>query len=245
MASSNACHLLLGALKVTPPETHPRHPFHGGGPPPKIDARSYVVAALWLADRISSQVDERDRATFDEWVGLARRQLVKGPEQASAVDKSKLVTAHAQKVSRIPCKIGVWAAHETHNWLTRPIYAGGAARPAAANYARFLLKKAPHQLPAFLEELDAQCIHLEALASVHERETIPSAPVATTLWRGHKDGKATHWLMRLDNGLFALLCKPKARWQLIEGDRDDVLASVSEDQFETAVNAVVGAASGR
>lgn len=217
----------------------PRGPFHGGGPALKIDAHAYVIGALWLAQRASAFVDARDRKDFDRWVDLAQRQLELGADDNT--HRVALVKADAGKVSRVPCKIGIWAAHEANNWARRPIYAGGAARPAAANFARFLAKKAPEQLLGYLKELDAYCIHLDALTSLREKKHTPSRAVEATLWRGHRDGKVLYWLMRLKGGKLALLYKEKTRWKLVEGARDDVLATVAEEHFEEAVKAAVGA----
>jgi hypothetical protein len=238
---ANATHLLLGALKVTPPQTHPPRPFHMGGPPPKLDALAYVHAAIWLAEKIDRHVDPRDRAEFDEHVALGKRQLARSPEERRKKneDTKALHEANAAKLSRIPAKIGAWVAHEALNFGIRPIYAGGAARPSAANFARFLSKKDPQSIPQFLRDLDRRCVHFEAIAILHERDSLPKrAAVTETIWRGHKDGKVTHWLMHLTDGSFALLFKEKTRWQLYEGPRDEVLAHITDEhQFTSAVNA--------
>ena len=237
VAVDNAHHLLIGALKVAPPATHPPRPFHGGGPQPKIDAEGYVVAALWLADRVQKEVDPRDKQTFDEYVALARRQLSVGTDNK---EKQKdLYSADAKKASRIPCKVGIWTAHEAANWAFRPIYAGGAARPAAANVARFLLKNDPAALPSYLADLDALCIHLEATSTLRARRQAPKGKVVATPWRGITDGKVSHWLMRLAGNKLALLAKQGTRWQLIEGTDNDVLANVPDTLLEAAAAAAI------
>lgn len=232
-----AHHFLLGALKVAPPETHPPEPFHGGGPPLKIDAEAYVVGALWLADRMRPYLDERDRADFEAFVALAKKQLELGPDDKT--NQKAIFAANAGKYARVPAKIGAWAAHEAGNWAWRSIYAGGAARPAAANVARFLAKKAPAELPGYLRELDAYCLYLEALTQLREKNQKTSAKVAQALWRGHENNKVLCWLMRLDNKKLALLFKEKTRWRLVEGERDDVLATVPEAHFQAAVDAAM------
>jgi len=233
--TANAAHLLLAALKSSPESDHPPGPFHMGGPQPKIGARAYVIAALWLAERAAPFVEARDKSQFDGYVAVAKRQLERGPDDR--MQGKELHDAMHKKPPRMPCKIGAWAAHEAANWAYRPIYAGGAARPAAANLAKIIAKKTPAELARFLADLDALCIHLEALTMLDDRAVKPSAPVATTLWRGHDKGKVTHWLMRLDNGELALLAKLGPRWKVIEGKRDDVLASVGDAHFAAAVRA--------
>ncbi len=238
-AFDNAHYLLIGALKAAPPAVHPRPPFHGGGPMPKFDAHAYVVAALWLADRVAPRVDPRDREGFEQHVSLARRQLEAGPDEKT--HQRKLYDADASKVSRIPAKIGAWAAHEAANWAWRPIYAGGAARPAAANLTKLLVKTAPDEVGPFLRDVEALCVHLEALTMLRDRKHETRERPVQTLWRGHKDGKPTQFLLRLEGGGLALFAKLGARWALVEGARDDVLASVTDDQFDRAVRAVAAA----
>ncbi len=188
-APSNAAHLLLAALKASPPKSHPPKPFHMGRPQPKIGARAYVVAALWLADRAARFVEPRDKFTFDDFVQSARKQLELGPDDHS--QQNELFEGLRFRSSRMPCKIGAWAAHEAANWVFRPIYAGGAARPAAANHAKLVAKHSPSELPKFLLDLDALCVHLELLTILDGRGEKPSASIAATLWRGHEEGKVT------------------------------------------------------
>lgn len=230
-----AHHFLLGALKVAPPESHPPSPFHGGGPALKIDAEAYVVGALWLADRVAPHVEERDRKDFDGWVALARRQLSVGVEDVKK--QREIYAADASKVSRIPAKIGCWCAHEAGNWAWRSIYAGGAARPAAANVARFYMKKEPRALAAYLRDLDAFCLVLDAQTALRDKSLATSAPVTKVLWRGEEDKKIRYILMRLEDDTLALLHKEKTRWRLVEGARDEVLATVTDKHFEAAVQA--------
>lgn len=232
---SDAHYLLAGALKVAPAGTHPRRPFHGGGPALKIDAEAYVHGVLWLASFIDRFVDPRDRADFDIWVDLARQQLKVGP--SNTTNQRILYSADAAKVSRIPAKVGAWCAHEASNWAWRAIYAGGAARPAAANVARFLAKSAIGELAGYLADLDAQCLQLEVMTQLREKKQTTTAPVAKVLCRGYEPTKVLFWLMRLENQKLALLFKEKTRWRLLEGDKDEVLATVPEAHFERAVHA--------
>lgn len=65
-----------------------------------------------------------------------------------------------------------------------------------------------------------------------------SAPVVAGLWRGAERGKATHWLVKLANGRYALLWKVRGKWRLVEGTREDTLASVSDEHMKDAVDAL-------
>jgi len=232
----NAHHLLQGALKATPPATHPPRPFHGGGPMPKFDAAAYVVATLWLADRVSALVDPRDRAAFDLHVAAARAEVLAPKGDAKRL--TVLRVADAKSSSRVPCKVGLWAANEAFNASTHSIYAGTPTRAAGANVAKLLLKTAPAEVPAYLAALDALCVHLEFLTVLRAREKeLPVSAVATP-FRGLTDGKPTHYVVELVDGRYALLGKQGARWQLHVGKRQEVLATVPDTLFAAAVAAV-------
>jgi hypothetical protein len=234
-AYGNASHLLIPALEGTDAALHPPRPFHGGGPQPKIDAAMYVQAVLWIADRVDPYVEASDRADFDRMVGVTRRQVALGRADRSLV--GRLLEASRNKSSRIPLKIAAWTAHEAHNWIARPIYAGGAARPAARQLATLLAKHSKQAAAEFLVELDAMCVHLEAQYMLANHELAPSAAPVQTLWRGSTGDKATAWIVELANGQLALISKIGARWKLTEGKRDFVLAHVADHQLDGAAAA--------
>jgi hypothetical protein len=235
-AYGNASHLLIAALEVTALDLHPPRPFHGGGPQPKIDAAAYVTAVLWIADRAEPFVDEADRPAFDRIVGLTRKQVMLGRTDPSL--RQQLLTASRERSTRVPLKIAQWTAHEAHNWTARSIYAGGAARPAARQLAKLLLEtQSPSHTQAYLVELDALCVHLEAMVMLANHELVPGAAPLKTLWRGSIGDKATHWIMRLADGQLALISKIGARWKLTEGRRDFVLAHVADQLLDGAAAA--------
>ncbi len=146
--------------------------------------------------------------------------------------------ADAKSSSRVPCKVGLWAANEAFNASTHSIYAGTPTRAAGANVAKLLLKTAPAEVPAYLAALDALCVHLELLTVLRAREKeLPVSAVATP-FRGLTDGKPTHYVVELVDGRYALLGKQGARWQLHVGKRQEVLATVPDTLFAAAVAAV-------
>lgn len=231
----NAHHLLAGALKVTPLEAHPPAPFHGGGPMPKIDGGAYAVAALWLAERVEPLLDTRDREVFDKHVSAARAELA-----APEADRERLGFLRgtdAKSVSRVPAKVALWAANEAFNASTRSIYAGTPTRASASNVAKLLVKKAPSEVAVYLTQLDALCVHLEALTLLRAREKeLPVAAVSTP-FRGLTDGKPSHYVLQLADGRLAVFGKVGARWQVQVGDRDTALACLPDALFAAAVAA--------
>jgi hypothetical protein len=235
-AFGNASHLLIAALEAAPGDLHPDRPFHGGGPQPKIDAAHYVTAVLWCADKARAFVDEDDRADFNRMISLAKQQVRLGRSDKSLT--RDLLAASGSKSSKVPLKIAAWTCHEAHNWTSRPIYAGGAARPAARHLVAMILKQRGTTAAAeLLDEIDALCVHLEALYMLTHHQLAPAAAPVQTLWRGVAGDKATAWLLALKDGQLALISKIGARWKLTEGDRKFVLAHVPDDQLDGAAAA--------
>ncbi len=232
----NASHLLIAALEGAPADLHPPQPFHGGGPPPKIDATRYVIAVLWTAAKARPLCDAADRNELDRMVSLAKQQLRLGRKDKSLI--RDLLAASRDKSSKVPLKIAAWTCHEAHNWTSRPIYAGGAARPAMRQLVALTLKK--HGVAAtirLLAEIDSLCVHLEALYRIEEHDLAPSSTPVSTLWRGFAGDKPTGWIVGLKNKQLALISKIGTRWTLTEGDRAFVLAHVPDTQLESAAAA--------
>ncbi len=107
----------------------------------------------------------------------------------------------------------------------------------------------PRLVTSFLKELDAVLLREELRAILAQRRDPRCAKVEACLWRaagvekarqGRASGaKITHWIGHLDDGTYLLIWKVGARWQIATGSRDDILASVSDAQMESAVNAVL------
>lgn len=107
----------------------------------------------------------------------------------------------------------------------------------------------PKRVTSFLKELDAVLLREELRAILAQRRDPRCAKVEACVWRaagaekarqGRASGaKITHWIGRLDDGTYLLIWKVGARWQIATGDRDDILASVSDAEMESAVNAVL------
>lgn len=241
----NASHLLISALDAVAPELHPGRPFHGGGPPPKIDAANYVTAALWAAARARPFARPDDLAEIDRMIALATRQVALGVDDTTLFPQ--LLAASRLKTSRMPLRIAAWACHEAHNWAARPIYAGGAARPAIGHLARLTSKHlGDAATTALLVEIDRLSVHLEAMFRLAEHELVPPAKPVATRWRGSVGDasstaeaidKAVAWILALDDGSLALISKLGARWKLTCGDRAFVLAHVADDLLDGAAAA--------
>jgi hypothetical protein len=236
----NAHHLLAQALKNVDPAVRPAGPFHGGGPSPKLDGYGYFRAGLWLAERARPAVESRDRATFDRWIDLAHQELSgKGDAKARLAELNQ---AQAKKASRIPLKMGIWAASEAAYFATRSIYSGTSARFAAAGWAKHLSQAEPVAVGGYLADLDLLCIHFELLSFLRDKKLEVSSEPTATPWRGFDGTRVTHFLSRIDDARWVLVRKVGARWTALEGARDDVIATIEDAHFTTAVAKALGPA---
>jgi hypothetical protein len=235
-AYGNAAPLLVAVLEAMPDTLHPDQPFYGGGPPPKVDAARYVEAVVWVATKVKPHVEAADRAEFDRRVGLAKQQLKLGRKDKTIT--RELLEGSRGNSSKVPLKIAAWTCHEAHNWIARPIYAGGAARPAARQLGALILKKQGEEAAAqYLVDVEDLCVHLEAMYMLENHELAPSSKPTRTLWRGSAGDKAVGWILELANTQLALISKIGKRWTLTEGDRKFVLAHLPDDQLDGAAKA--------
>jgi hypothetical protein len=102
----------------------------------------------------------------------------------------------------------------------------------------------------FLRELDVVLLREELRAVFAQRRDPRCEKIEACVWRGASrtekarqgrasGAKVTHWIGRLEDGSYVLLWKAGARWQIVSGDRDYVLASVSDGQMDSAVSALM------
>jgi len=89
----------------------------------------------------------------------------------------------------------------------------------------------------YLVELDDRILAEELVAVVAAKGKLDKAPaIVRVLWRGADEkGFPALWLVRLEGEqLYGLFWKLGRRWSWAEGRRDDVLASVPNEHFESA-----------
>lgn len=105
----------------------------------------------------------------------------------------------------------------------------------------------PAKVKPFLAELDSRLLREELRAVLAKRGDPAASRVTACVWRAAsgraREGRASgaqvsHWLGTLDDGQFILIWKVGARWQVATGPRDDVLATVPNEQMAMAVAAI-------
>lgn len=109
-----------------------------------------------------------------------------------------------------------------------------AAQIAVLVVEQLVSKRDGRALAHFLEALDDRILAAEFGAVTRLRTGTP-LECERVLWRGSDPkGNAGQWLARLSRGRYALLRKLGARWVLHDGERDEVLAQLSDDVFSAA-----------
>ncbi|MBM4778153.1 MAG: hypothetical protein GQE15_10680 [Archangiaceae bacterium] len=240
--------VMAAALAVAPPSEQLDAP-HGRVPArPVIDNHGYLALALLAAEHVSKKVPEAERARFTRWVELgqrvAKRQALSARDEALLTEELPYVRLPSRAISRAftatsPCLrvaqgVGLEAEEaDAHN------VGGKGAREACARAVE-VLSKSSGAAKKFLTALDALILLEDAKLRFGEVSAKPSAAVVASRWRGAEKGKGSHWVVELTNGNFALLWKVKGKWRLVEGGRDEVLASVPDAHFKAATQALLG-----
>ncbi|MBL8937603.1 MAG: hypothetical protein JNM69_23780 [Archangium sp.] len=240
--------VMAAALAVAPASERPEKP-HGLVPArPIIDNHGYLALALLAAEHVSEQVPAAERARFTRWVELgqrvAKKQALRAKDEALLTAEMPYVRLPSRAVSRaftaqtptlrVAQGVGFEAEEaDAHN------VGGKGAREACARAVEVLSKSAG-AVKQFLKELDALILLEDAKLRLGEVSVKPSAAVVACRWRGAEKGKGSHWLVELASGNFALLWKVKGKWRLVEGGRDEVLASVADAHFKAATQALLG-----
>lgn len=238
-------HNVLAAAMASAPQTEQLERPHGHvAARPVIDNRGYLATALLAAEQVKSFVKADELKVFERSIDLGRKVLA--GEEFSAKDEALLRDMpHVRQAS---------GAHSRDFTATSPVLrvaqgvvleaeqaasnnvAGKGAREACARAVELLTK--PGEARRFLEKLDALIQLEDAKLQFRKVSEKASAPIVSGLWRGAEKGKSSHWLVKLANGRFALLWKVKGKWRLVEGTRDDALASVPDSHLKDAVNAL-------
>lgn len=240
--------VMAAALEGAPASEQLAAP-HGHVPArPILDNHGYLALALLAAEHVSKQVPAGERARFTRWVELGKRVATK--QELSAKDEALLDAempyvrlpsrAHSRAFTaqtptlRVAQGVGLEAEEaDAHN------VGGKGAREACARAVEVLSTSAG-AAKKFLTALDALILLEDAKRQFGEVTVKPSAAVVATRWRGAEKGKSSHWLVELSNGTFALLWKVKGKWRLVEGARNEVLASVADAHFKAATQALLG-----
>ncbi len=230
---------LLPAMQALPVEALHAAPFHRGEPTPFIGARGHVRFAIFLARAVAHTAAPGDRAAFEAALEAASAHTSKARPPPSPALKA----ATKLKPTSLASMAARTAAVEANTSVRSP---DGTGRSAATTTTKVLLEtcatEGPAATRALLAALDDELRRLDALYAFEERDKVPERPVIRAVFRDGPappgKGRVTDtWLVECEGGTFALLNKPKTRWQLTVGPRDEVLAVVPDAYFAAATRA--------
>jgi len=253
--------LLKAVLSVAPSETWPYPPtFHGGvDANPQLGSFGCAGVAIFLADAINAE---------HAWLDLAKRiyslhARAEGTEvkvhtksKLRVLSKEELKAAQGQ-VIRNTRGLSPLSLRASNAALFAAIDAelqlgGSEVLASLKKVAEEVTREIPHdELTTFIKSFDRMLLREELRSLLAQRRDPRAAQIAECVWRfaGNeraRDGRAagmkiTHYIGRLeDETTFLLLWKVGARWQIITGARDEILASVPDDQMESAVATLLG-----
>jgi hypothetical protein len=207
---------------------------HLDGPDPLLGIRELVSVALWCVDWLSETSTDADgkrvraivaelRSQIDapvdfprdrfEWNGSAWEIGIKDRELMGVFERVTVVW------NRYVAKQNRYVGEHVEKYVARYAAEIAAARTVGEDFVR---------------DLDAQLVRAEWLALK------PSRPDATLLWRGVDARKKLAHVLGRDGDLHVLLTKQKNRWRWFEGTRDDILATIPDASFASAMRALDG-----
>lgn len=227
--------ILKSALGAARPEDRPTPPWHlGGAARPVCPARGQIAIALALADRFADQVPPASRRQFDQVLAAVRSYLA-GKDRGAHLRALSELDARKTPALGIACN-AAGAAATLARGKADLVHTGVQA---AAAKAVSLTKPgaATRELLAALDQ-EILCLECEAAFAAEDHPT----SVERLLWRGvDARGKTVHFIARLEGGRVGGLLKltkgKRALWA--EGTAEEVLASVPEALFPSAVDQVL------
>lgn len=234
--------VLAAAMEAAPVGERLERPHGHVAAKPVIANRGYLGAALLAAEHVGPLVSPDEKQAFNRRVAIGNR--VMAGKEITADDWALLERempnvwqpsgASSRNFTAMSPALRVAQAVAFEAEVTETNDVGGrGARTACVNAVAVLSK--PRR---FLEALDTLILLEDARLQFSKVSEQPSAEVVASCWRGAEKGKSSHWLVKLANGRYALLWKVKGKWRVVEGTREDAIASVPDAQLKDAVAAM-------
>jgi len=227
--------VLRAALKAAPAAARPQT-VHGGGPPPHLAPRELARLAIWCGERLASRVEPGVAEEYARALEEAR-QNVADPE----LPRRYPYSLGNVRYPTVPLSVGELAVDAARRAIRNP----AATRVALCAQVRILviLEKAWARVAGLpvndhvrelLVALDEQMVRLELEVALARYAPGRMTDVEAVLWRGLEGQRTGHWLVRLHGERHGLLTKLKGRWRWLEGNREEMLASVPDALFADA-----------
>lgn len=248
---------LARALVAADPTCWPKG-LHAGGPRAKMVAQegpASVRLALWSAQTARAVTRGAERQALDEAIEQVEESLklyhhLVATLPPAQVRMGKGYEQLSKRGGQLKDPKGESLAHGVARAALgafRCIPGGYAQRAvvfaaeAAEQTVQLLREKGDSEaVSRYLAELDDRILEEEFMAAAKAKGKLDPLPeISRVVWRG-ADGKSLPalWLVRLRSGNYGYLAKVGSRWSYSEADRDTALASVPDDHFESAAEAV-------
>ncbi|MBW2731781.1 MAG: hypothetical protein JRH20_05265 [Deltaproteobacteria bacterium] len=214
--------VLVFALRETPQDLVPQRAFHHGCARPSVGGPPFVDMVLSLAETFEDLVVEHEHEVLLQLNGEEGKTLNIDNEWSPALRLN-----YALLKEKTLCATGA------HDML------GTSTRTACASVIRWLLAHDQHtRIPDFLMKIDDGLCTAEVKKHLKMRKQTPSMAVRRCIWRAGTTKKVCLWVAEMAEERWGMLYKPKRRWTWLEGTPDDVVASIPDDLFESAVPAL-------
>ena len=253
-------HTAIGsALRALPEVLRDLKGYHAGGPVPVLTEVDFFYLVRYCAERLRPLLSKSELGSFDAVLAIVDApipQMPALPQVKGAKDSASVRALHrAYKADLKRWEEAVYGAKEPPlKGLAAIATLAAKTRPTAvsARHLHMWLGKAtaltaPALLEAhgeeglrrFLSGLDARLMALEARQYLEGVR--PSGANFKVLWRrAPPKGKRVQLIGRFDDGEHAAHLKLGARWQVVRGTRDEVLASIPDALFDSALRAALG-----
>jgi hypothetical protein len=230
---------------------------------PKLGTIGNTGVALFLAGAVARGVARRDRKRFADWIDRARtvydrhlrneittvkKVAVWSRRSLSREDKDAFETSlhvgDRRHIGYLPrdrahlppaMQVGYVAGLAGFDL---EMGGGGPYLTVAIGEAIRHALAAARDARAFVAELDRVIVREELRVMLAERGHAYAPDVEACLWRAASNRKVTHLLGRLASGELVLTFKIGTRWRVFTGPRDEVLATIPDEHFESAVDMI-------
>jgi hypothetical protein len=239
----NATHTLLKAALAIAKTARPAAPPHLGGPAPKLSAPATARIAIWCAERMRDRATPRLAAIMAPHLAEARTFL----ERPDAARESRARLADPRRYPRGAESVARLAVEAALRSACKPGQIAVPTRDAVRMSIRLerdaaaTVAESDAAMCRFVDDLDQELMRVEVETILVPRvDCIPA--FGRVLWRAVGPGldRATHFVVALEPEGYGLLAKLGGRYSWHEGGRDEILATVPDGMFESAVTAVGG-----
>lgn len=254
---------LQRALDAVAPAARPPGPHHGGvAAKPELGRLGNTGVAIFLAETVAPKVAVKERKRFADWLTAARtvydrqarcqvthhkgvtwRTRSLSQDEKTALQRSLELEPKTMCYTRTsPGVLALSPALHIANaaallaWDLEMGGGGPYANVAVGDAIRHAVALVADPR-AFIDQLDRVMLREELRSLVWQRNDPRAPDITACVWRAAANHKTSHSLGTLATGDYLLVFKAGSRWRVFSGPRDEVLATVPDPHFTSAVEA--------